>query len=60
MDIIKLLQEYEVNSIVVEPMANKSEAKKEYGLHLCGDAKGCDCFVFAVAHDVFKIIHGMK
>lgn len=54
MDIIKVLQEYEILPIVIDPMANKDEVEREYGIHLSSDVKECDCLVFAVAHDEFK------
>lgn len=54
MDIIHVLQEYEITPIVVDPMADEDEVKKEYGFCLSSDVKECDCLVFAVAHDAFK------
>lgn len=55
-DIVKRLQEYEINPIIVDPYADPNVAIAEYGLELTpldmiGDA---DCLVLAVAHDVFK------
>ncbi|MFG6119303.1 nucleotide sugar dehydrogenase [Thalassobacillus sp. B23F22_16] len=55
-DIIKRLNEYEIEPIVVDPYADPVEAKHEYGVDLVpfdliNDA---DCIVFAVAHDLFR------
>lgn len=55
-DIIKKLDEYGIKPIVVDPQADKDDAKHEYGVNLIDldDVKGADCLVFAVAHDEFK------
>ena len=55
-DIIERLKEYEINPIVVDPVANADEAYEEYGVELVNpdDARNADCVVLAVAHDVFK------
>lgn len=55
-DIIKGLHEYGIEPIVVDPQANKEDAKHEYGIDLVDidDVEGADCLVFAVAHDEFK------
>ncbi len=55
-DIIKKLNEYEVEPIVVDPWANENDALKEYGVHISSidDAKNADCIIVAVAHDEFK------
>ncbi len=55
-DIIKRLQEYGIDPIVVDPQAEPAEAKREYGVDLIGlDAiREADCLVFAVAHDEFR------
>ncbi len=55
-DIIKTLNEYGIEPIVVDPQANKDEAKHEYNVDLVDleDVKEADCLVFAVAHDEFN------
>lgn len=55
-DIIKRLNEYGIKPIVVDPKANASEVKREYGVELVNlsDIKGADCVVFTVAHNEFK------
>jgi UDP-N-acetyl-D-galactosamine dehydrogenase len=55
-DIIKTLNEYGIEPIVVDPQADKEDAKQEYGVDLVeiGNIKDADCLVFAVAHDEFK------
>lgn len=58
-DIIKSLNEYGIEPIVVDPWASERDAKHEYGVTLTKleDAKYADCIIVAVAHDEFK---GMK
>lgn len=55
-DIIKRLNEYGIEPIVVDPQADKEDAKHEYGVDLVElkDVKDADCLVFAVAHNEFK------
>ncbi|HOP92445.1 MAG TPA: nucleotide sugar dehydrogenase [Acetivibrio thermocellus] len=55
-DIIKGLNEYGIEPIVVDPQANREDTKQEYGIELMDidDVKDADCLVFAVAHDEFK------
>lgn len=55
-DIVKRLQEFGIEPIVVDPQANKAEVAHEYGIDLVEihDVKDADCLVFAVAHDEFK------
>lgn len=55
-DIIKRLNEYEINPIVVDPWASEIEAMKEYGVALTKlkDVKDADCIIVAVAHKDFK------
>ncbi len=54
-DIIKRLNEYGIEPIIVDPQANKEDAKKEYGVELVDldDIKDADSLVFAVAHSEF-------
>lgn len=55
-DIITNLKEYGINPIVVDPIADKSEAKAEYNIDIVKyeEVTDADCVVFAVGHDVFK------
>ena len=55
-DIIKRLNEYGIDPIVVDPWANPKEAEKEYGVRLSGidEIKDVDCIIVAVAHNEFK------
>jgi len=55
-DIIKRLKEYGIEPIIYDPLADKNDAKEEYGIELVDmkDIKDVDCLVFAVAHDEFK------
>ena len=55
-DIIDSLKEYGIEPIIVDPVANAEEVKREYGINLVDikDVKGVDCIVLAVAHDIFK------
>lgn len=57
-DIIKRLNEYEIMPMVVDPWANKEDAKKEYGVELSeyNQVKDVDCIIVAVAHEQFKTI----
>jgi len=51
-DIIHELQEYGIQVLVHDPIAQMEEAEEEYGIHLCkwGDLKNIDGIVVAVAH----------
>jgi UDP-N-acetyl-D-galactosamine dehydrogenase len=55
-DIIKTLNEYEIEPIVVDPQADAIDAKLEYGVDLVdlNTVNDADCLVFTVAHDEFK------
>lgn len=57
-DIIKRLNEYEIDPVIVDPFANPLEAKREYGVDLVSFdmIDDADCVVFAVGHDHFKEI----
>lgn len=54
-DIIKNLKEYGINPIVVDPVADTVEAKKEYNIDIVNieEIKDADCLILAVAHDTF-------
>ena len=55
-DIIKRLNEYGIEPIVVDPQADTADAKQEYGIDLVNlkDVNNADCLVFAVVHDEFR------
>ena len=55
-DIYNELKEYGINPIIVDPQADKKEAKEEYGLilHKLNDVKDMDAVIIAVAHREFK------
>lgn len=55
-DIIKRLNEFEINPQIVDPWATEEDAMKEYGVKLTKltDIKDLDCIILAVAHDEFK------
>ena len=57
-DIIKRLNEFEINPIVVDPWASERDAMHEYGIALTKleDAKDADCVIVAVAHNEFKAL----
>lgn len=55
-DIIKRLNEFEIEPVVVDPYADPVDAKNEYGVDLVpfDMINDADCLVFAVAHDMFR------
>ncbi len=55
-DIIRGLKEYDVKPVVIDPVADAGDAKREYGVDLqpIEAAKDADCIVFAVAHRQFR------
>ncbi len=55
-DIIHKLREYNIEPIVIDPLADKEETEKEYGIKLTSmeKIKDIDCLVIAVAHQQFK------
>ena len=55
-DIIKQLNTYGVNPIVVDPWASKIDAMHEYGVELKSieNVKNVDCVIVSVAHNEFK------
>ena len=56
MDIITRLQEFGVNTLVVDPVANSQDLRNEYGVELVSlDAvRDVDCVIVAVAHERFR------
>ena len=57
-DIIKTLNEYGIEPIVVDPWASERDAMNEYGVTLTKleEIKGADCIIVAVAHNEFKAL----
>ena len=55
-DIIKQLNTYGIEPIVVDPWANEQDAMHEYGVSLTKleDVKDANCIIVAVAHNEFK------
>lgn len=55
-DIIKQLNTYGIEPVVVDPWASERDAMQEYGVSLTKleDAKDADCVIVAVAHNEFK------
>lgn len=55
-DIIKRLNDYGIDPVIVDSQADKEDAKHEYGVELVelNEVEDADCLVFAVAHDEFK------
>ena len=57
-DIIKSLNRYEIEPIVVDPWANEMDATREYGVKLVPfeEVKNADCVIVAVAHNEFRVM----
>ena len=57
-DIIKNLNYYGIKPIIVDPWANKQEAKREYNVEPVNleEIENVDCIIIAVAHNEFKNI----
>lgn len=57
-DIIKQLNTYGINPIVVDPWASERDAIHEYGVTLTKieDVTNADCVIVAVAHNEFKTL----
>ncbi|KYG29566.1 nucleotide sugar dehydrogenase [Alkalihalobacillus trypoxylicola] len=55
-DVVEELQEYGVEVLVYDPIAERKEVKKSYGIDLVekSQLKELDTVVIAVAHDIFK------
>ncbi len=55
-DIVNELKEYNINPAIYDPIADKDEAKRLYGVEFAGmDAfQNLDALILAVAHDEFK------
>lgn len=63
-DIIKRLNEFGIEPVVVDPWASERDALHEYGVTLTKleDVHDADCVIVAVAHDEFKhlTLNGIK
>lgn len=57
-DVIKRLNEYEIEPVVVDPWASQQDAMREYGVTLTAleDVHDADCVIVAVAHEQFKAL----
>lgn len=55
-DIIKRLNEFNINPVVVDPWASEHDAMEEYGVTLTElkNVENADCVILAVAHNEFK------
>ena len=55
-DIVKRLNEYDIEPIVVDPWASERDAMREYGIKLTpiDKVKDVDCIIVAVAHNEFR------
>lgn len=55
-DIVHELREYGIRPVIADPVADKEEAFKEYGIHFTDlrDIHNMDAIIIAVSHDVFK------
>src|SRR5690554_624649 len=55
-DILKELRDYEIEPIVVDPVADQEEAYHEYGIELApySEIKDMDAVIIAVSHEEFK------
>ena len=58
-DIIKRLNEYDIDPVVVDPWASERDAEREYGVKLTklSEVKNVDCVIVAVAHNEFKALN---
>ncbi|MBO5093089.1 MAG: nucleotide sugar dehydrogenase [Lachnospiraceae bacterium] len=55
-DIVRELQEYGIDPMITDPVADKSEAEREYGVHFMDreEMKGADAVILAVSHEEYK------
>lgn len=55
-DIVNELQEYGVNTIISDPVADKDEARRGYGIDIVdiNEIKNMDAVIVCVGHDEFK------
>ena len=57
-ELYKELKDFGVNPLVYDPIADKEEVAREYGIPLAhrNDLVGADTLILAVAHDVFRAL----
>jgi len=57
-DIIERLGEYGIQPLVVDPWADPTVAKREYGVELTAleEIRDADCVIVAVAHNAFRAL----
>lgn len=55
-DIIKRLEEYGIDPIIIDPWVKKEDARREYGIEITDlkDVNSVDCIILAVAHNEFR------
>lgn len=55
-DVLKKLQEYDIEPLIIDPVASAEDAEREYGVKLVNfdDVHDADCVIIAVAHNEFK------
>lgn len=56
MEIVKYLNQYEINPVLVDPMADPVDVERAYGYTLSdiSEAKDADAIILTVAHDAYK------
>lgn len=61
-DIVRELQEYDIDPMLVDPAADQEEAALEYGVSFANmnDVKDMDAVLIAVAHDEFQTLSEEK
>lgn len=54
-DIVRELQEYGINPMITDPVADKEEAEREYGIHFTDkeEARDADAVILAVSHEEY-------
>ncbi|MBE6734191.1 MAG: nucleotide sugar dehydrogenase, partial [Ruminococcaceae bacterium] len=57
-DIVNELKEYGITPVIADPVADKAEAKHEYGMEFAdiSDVKNMDAIILAVAHEEFSTL----
>ena len=55
-EIIRHLEQYKINPVLVDPRADAAEVERSYGYKLSdiSEARDADCIVIAVAHDEYR------
>lgn len=54
-DIVRELQEYGINPMITDPVADKEEAEREYGIHFTDkeEVRDADAVILAVSHEEY-------